>query len=193
MTLTYDDYLAHYGVKGMKWGVRKERRNEGYSENQRARDKELYGKRGVKRINSNLNKGYSISTARSMEKTRRDEVQSRAANIRGRGGVERSQKQLIGGAVGAAAGAAAANKALQSIDKAITTRTGQKLLTAALGDPYAAAKATADIRGLMNDPESRKVLLLGGSAVGSITGSRALRTASNAYVRSKGYNPNRLN
>lgn len=25
--LTYDDYLAHYGVKGMKWGIRKRRGN----------------------------------------------------------------------------------------------------------------------------------------------------------------------
>ena len=24
MTLTYDNYLEHYGVKGMKWGVRKD-------------------------------------------------------------------------------------------------------------------------------------------------------------------------
>ena len=26
MEVTYDNYLAHYGVKGMKWGVRKDRR-----------------------------------------------------------------------------------------------------------------------------------------------------------------------
>lgn len=27
LTLTHEEYLAHYGVKGMKWGVRKDRRN----------------------------------------------------------------------------------------------------------------------------------------------------------------------
>lgn len=30
----YNDYLAHYGVKGMKWGVRRERRNT-YNKNMR--------------------------------------------------------------------------------------------------------------------------------------------------------------
>lgn len=29
--VTYDDYLEHYGVKGMKWGVRKSDRPEGVS------------------------------------------------------------------------------------------------------------------------------------------------------------------
>lgn len=29
--VTYDDYLAHYGVKGMKWGVRKSDRPDGVS------------------------------------------------------------------------------------------------------------------------------------------------------------------
>src|SRR5699024_12863508 len=28
-TITYDDYLEHYGVKGMKWGVRREEGPDG--------------------------------------------------------------------------------------------------------------------------------------------------------------------
>lgn len=27
MEVTYDNYLAHYGIKGMKWGVRKKRKS----------------------------------------------------------------------------------------------------------------------------------------------------------------------
>ena len=31
MGLSYANYLAHYGVKGMKWGVRKKRSSQGKS------------------------------------------------------------------------------------------------------------------------------------------------------------------
>lgn len=37
-SITYDDYLEHYGVKGMKWGVRKDRR-ERTPEQKARRDK----------------------------------------------------------------------------------------------------------------------------------------------------------
>ena len=38
-SITYDDYLQHYGVKGMKWGVRKDR-GERTPEQQARRDKD---------------------------------------------------------------------------------------------------------------------------------------------------------
>lgn len=33
-TITYDDYLEHYGIKGMKWGVRKDRKKTNQQNNQ---------------------------------------------------------------------------------------------------------------------------------------------------------------
>ena len=44
--LTYDDYLMHYGVKGMKWGVRKDRKKASRQNNQ---DVSLDGSEQVKK------------------------------------------------------------------------------------------------------------------------------------------------
>ncbi|QEQ93873.1 hypothetical protein SEA_KARDASHIAN_8 [Streptomyces phage Kardashian] len=75
--------LAHYGVKGMKWGVRKavsdklearakvkraeNRPNKEYTRNLRAQDRRTHGNGGVKRINRRLNQGLDLKTARKKE------------------------------------------------------------------------------------------------------------------------------
>lgn len=71
-------YLEHYGVKGMRWGVRRVRdrisdyrsnqkklneRNKHYSTMNRKRDEVLLGSKGVKRINKRMNKGLSYKKA----------------------------------------------------------------------------------------------------------------------------------
>ena len=89
----YDPYLAHYGVKGMKWGVRRQLRkaaalkdrdawreksrserkktrdqpNKRYTENDRYWDEASYGKKGVKRINRRMNKGQTHGQAKRRE------------------------------------------------------------------------------------------------------------------------------
>ena len=74
--------LVHYGVLGMKWGVRKHSNanrdsilsskrktdwNSHYKEIDRKVDKSIYGKGGVKRINKRMNKGQSYKKAWAVE------------------------------------------------------------------------------------------------------------------------------
>lgn len=72
------DYLAHYGVKGMKWGKRKAAQNSGYSSKQRKEDRSLYGAGGERRINRSMNRGHNVKSARSKEVLRRDKTIARA-------------------------------------------------------------------------------------------------------------------
>jgi len=61
--------LTHYGVKGMKWGVRRAELNApnaGYTDRTRSQDAKLYGKRTAKKINRRMNrKGENHATAKS--------------------------------------------------------------------------------------------------------------------------------
>ena len=104
-------YLAHYGVKGMQWGVRnyqnadgtltaagkkryynadgsltkrgaKEIPNANYSHRQQLRDRSIYGEKGVKRINYQLNKGNMISGARSLEAKRVERKETATRNAK---------------------------------------------------------------------------------------------------------------
>lgn len=78
-----DEALRHHGVKGMRWGIRKDRkRNPEYSSKQRTRDRKLYGRGAEKRINRRMNNGESIQSARHNEvvkKNRKRKLKSVAA------------------------------------------------------------------------------------------------------------------
>lgn len=72
------DFIEHHGVKGMHWGVRKERkaaalrnRNEHLRKNLKVKNLtnslNTYGERGVKRISKNVDKGLTLEQAKLKE------------------------------------------------------------------------------------------------------------------------------
>lgn len=58
LVIAEEDYLAHHGVKGMKWGVRHERKNKGLS------------KRAKKKLDKKTGKYMSVGRSYSKNKNR---------------------------------------------------------------------------------------------------------------------------
>ena len=68
--------LYHFGIKGMKWGIRRYQNKDGsltaagksrYSSEQRRKDETYYGEKGVKRIEERMSKGDSHKVAAAKE------------------------------------------------------------------------------------------------------------------------------
>lgn len=129
-----DDFLAHYGVKGMKWGERRaalkaERianrdsaREKGYTDRMRREDIRDMGIRGTRRVEKRVAGGEKINNARFKEFAR---TKAQGAAF---------VASLIGGAVAINA----ASKGLSTLANNINTKRGAA----------AAATMLADSRGL---------------------------------------------
>ena len=76
--------LMHFGVKGMKWGVRKKTStvNKNYTSKQRKQDRAFYGQGGEKRINKKLNQGHGLRGARHYEVERKERIEKTKKTVK---------------------------------------------------------------------------------------------------------------
>ena len=160
-----ENEFDHYGVKGMRWGRRKQQRASGYTDKQYNQDKAVYGKGGAKRINKRmLSDNYGLRGARSAEATMHN-----AAVKKSKAGAKAGAK--IGGYTGLAAGYLAGSTVQKAGTIAVAAITKNRNLS------YIAYSALGSIDG-------RTAIAMGSAAVGAAIGKNAGRTIP---LATKGY------
>ena len=168
--------LTHHGVKGMKWGVRKEPDNPNYSDTQRKRDKQLYGKRAPKRINKKMNRGDTVTIARSEEKKRRDKTMNNNKYARQSGKIAGSAFVFVVSVV-----------AMAGVFRTLYCITGRLAIDSMFGQGSGAvANGIFDM--VMTTPGVRVVVDAGGAKMASMFGGDLAVKANKSF---HGYDPNR--
>lgn len=116
--------IMHYGVKGMKWGVRRaelNKPNAGYTDRTRSQDAKLHGKRTVKKINQRMNrKGENHAAAKRKVLRNKSMIRLAAA------GALYATPQII--EIGSLTSGSIAQRA--------QTKRGEAAVAAAMGLPY---------------------------------------------------------
>ena len=135
----------------MKWGIRKDPRNPNYTDKQRQRDRQFYGKGGERRINRKLNEGQGILSARNYESDRLYRARNKAKSS---------------GAIGAIAGGLAGSIVGYHSDKII--QKGLNFL--ANKQPKYMGLAINFSR---TNPHLKSAINMGGSFIGACIGSSA--------------------
>lgn len=170
------EFLKHYGVKGMKWGVRKDRaKNPNYTEQQRKRDRQIYGRYGESRINRRMNKGDTVTNARGREVTRRNKTMNRNKYLR-----------PVGKAAGTAAGATAGYFGTKALAKYLGTNpAASRVVTKLLGNNPLLTKGLATV---INSEMGQASVAAGLGYIGNLLGGDILVKTN---MRTAGYDPNR--
>lgn len=165
----YPDYLEHFGVKGMKWGVRREARRDA---KESARAKMYYGEgAGVRRRNIN-----AIVKQKSKDPTYKDEYEKAYAKqdlSKARRSAQR-QRTVTDKTKGFRQGAG-------RVGRAITREA-----TAAVGFAAATAASAAISYAIKNPAETKAFIQNAGNMVSAEAKIGA--TIGKAFLRNRGFN-----